>query len=111
MHHARSIKHSWPNAPAGSRTRGTSMGGLYVAATLQVPLPKAGFYLRLSPGYVPGLGSEADETVCSKKPGGVRGTMGGAFISIGNNVFVRRASVVRDCHIYIYVGLSFQHIP
>ena len=26
------------DAPAGSRTRGTSMGGLYVAATLQVPL-------------------------------------------------------------------------
>ena len=81
------------------------MGGLYVAATLQVPLSKAVlvlkksvFHLRVSPGYVPGLGCEADETVCSKKPGGVRGTMGGAFISIGNNVFVRRASVVRDCH-------------
>ena len=26
------------NAPAGSRARGTSMGGLYVAATLQAPL-------------------------------------------------------------------------
>ena len=39
---ARSILRSAPNAPAGSQTRGTSMGGLYVAATLQVPLSKAG---------------------------------------------------------------------
>ena len=30
------------DAPAGSRTRGTSMGGLYVAATLQVPLALVG---------------------------------------------------------------------
>ena len=29
------------DAPAGSRTRGTSMGGLYVAATLQVRLNTA----------------------------------------------------------------------
>ena len=33
------------DAPAGSRTRGTSMGGLYVAATLQVPL---GLVMRLA---------------------------------------------------------------
>ena len=39
---ARRILYSAPNAPAGSRARGTSMGGLYVAATLQVPLSKAG---------------------------------------------------------------------
>ena len=29
-----------PNAPAGSRAQGTSMGGLYVAATLQALLSK-----------------------------------------------------------------------
>ena len=32
------LRHYASNAPARSRARGTSMGGLYVAATLQAPL-------------------------------------------------------------------------
>ena len=35
------------NAPAGSRTRGTSMGGLYVAATLQALLFMRYFWICL----------------------------------------------------------------
>ena len=37
---ARASELAQQNAPGGSRARGTSMGGLFVAATLQAPLWK-----------------------------------------------------------------------
>ena len=95
----------------GESNPSTSMGGLYVAATLQVPLSQSSPGSKKD-GFLPsGLKvwnlrgtclvwvAKQTKQLVPRKPGGVRGTMGGAFISLGNNVFVCRASVVRDCRL------------
>ena len=54
---------------------------------------------------MPGLGSEADQTVCSKEAWGREGDNGGELSSVSETMFSFVERVLSEI-----VGLSFQHL-